>query len=494
MPGLTSGLYIGLSGLSSQQSALNVVGHNIANVNTPGYTRQRADLGTTDSQLFGGLMYGAGATINSVTSVRDRFLDLQLIMGQSQQSGSQARYEGVQAVSSFLGDSGDTGLSALVQQFFKGFQDLSARPEDLSLRQSVVGQAQTLVTALQSRYKQLDDQRVAANNAVGATVSEVNTLTAQIASLNQRIEGEQPPGSDNDARDQRKQLTDKLSTLVGIQVFEGSKGEYQISLDSGKAVLVGGTASYNLQVTPDPIYQNYYRVDSLMPGTTVDVTRGINNGELGARLDLRDNILTGYQRQLDQTAAGLSAQVNLLHRTGFDRSGTVTGLDFFQGGVANAANGLPPAITAASNYQGMVYALSVNAAISGNPSLIATGGVANSPGDNAIARALGNLQNAANTVDTNGDGVGDSGPYSQVLANLVAQVGSQSQGFQVSSDTQQNLVTALQNQRDRVSGVDLDEEATSMMNCQRGYQASARFISVINQLTDQLVNQFLPTA
>jgi flagellar hook-associated protein 1 FlgK len=490
MPGLTAGLYIGLTGLNSQQAALNIVGHNIANVNTPGYSRQRADLGTTDSQNFGGLLFGSGASLQSITGVRDRFLDLQLIQEQSRQSGSQSRYEGLQSISGSLGDTGDTGLNALVQKFFNGFRDLSARPEDLSLRQGLVGQAQTLVNSLKGRYSELDAQRNAANDAIGASVTQINTLTAQIAKLNQRIEGEVPPAVDNDARDQRKQLVDSLSKLIGIQVFEGSKGEYQISVDSGKAVLVGGTASYNLQVTPDPVYQNYYRVDSLMPGSTVDITQGVTNGDLGAKLDLRDNILSGYERQLDQLAAGVSGQVNLLHRTGYDRSGTVTGLDFFLGGVANGANGLPTTITAATNYKGMVYALNVNAAISGNPSLIASGGIPNAPGDNTVARGLGNLQTAANTVDTNGDGVGDSGPFSQVVSVLVTQVGSQGQSFQTTADTQQNLVNALQTQRDRVSGVDLDEEATSMINFQRGYQASARFISVINQLTDQLVNQF----
>jgi flagellar hook-associated protein 1 FlgK len=491
MPSLISSLYLGLTGLNTQQAALNVTGHNIANVNTPGYTRQRVDLGTTDSQLFGGAYFGAGATVTGVSGVRDRFLDLQMVMGQSQQAGSQTRYEGLQAVSSFLGDTSDTGLNTMVQNFFKGFQDLSSNPEDLALRQNVVGQAQSLVTALQSRYKQLDAQRTSANDAIASTVTQVNSLTSQIAALNQRIESAVPPGSDSDAVDQRKQLVDQLSGLIGIQVYEGSRGEYQITLDSGKAVLVGGTTSYNLQVTPDPAYQNDYRVDVNMAGTAVDVTKGINNGQLGARLDLRDNILPGYQSQLDELAAGLASQVNLLHRTGYDRSGTVTGLDFFQGGVANAANGLPPTISAASNYRGMVYALSVNSAISGNPSLVATGAAANTPGDNTVVRALANLQNAGNVVDTDGDGVGDAGPYSQVVSTLVAKVGSQSQGFKVSSDSQQNLVTALQNQRDRVSGVDLDEEATNMINFQRGYQALARFISVINQLTDQLVNQFI---
>jgi len=93
-------------------------------------------------------------------------------------------------------------------------------------------------------------------------------------------------------------------------------------------------------------------------------------------------------------------------------------------------------------------------------------------------------------VDTNGDGVGDSGPYGTFVGSLVNTIGTQAQGFRTRSTGDENLLAALQTQRDRVSGVDLDEEATNMMAFQRGYQASARFITVINQLTDQLVNQF----
>lgn len=490
MPGLTSGLYVGLSGLQAHQGALNVIGHNIANVNTPGYSRQRVDLGTQDTQFFGGFGYGPGVSINTIGGVRDRLLELQMYSEQARQSGAQGRFEGIQAVAAPLADEGDTGLSAQLQKFLQGFQDLSVRPEDLSLRQNLVGRAQTFISTMQTRYRQLDDERTRSDSAIASDVQEINNLTDQIAKLNARIASEPSPGSDSDGRDQRKVLTDNLSKLIGIHVFEGTHGEYEITLDSGAATLVSDNVHYNLQVTRDPAYSNFYRVDSVMGSTIVDVTRKITDGEVGAKLDLRDNILAGYEKQLDELAAGVAGQVNLLHRTGYDRSGTVTGTDFFQGGAANGANGLPAAITAATNYKGMVSALSVNAAISASPNLIAAAGVANAPGDNAIARAISALQSAGNTVDTNADGVGDTGPFSQFIGQLVNQVGTQGQGYQVSADNQQNLVMALQNQRDRVSGVDLDEEATSMINFQRGYQASARFISVINQLTDQLVNQF----
>jgi len=490
MPGLTAGLFTGLSGLQAHQSALNVVGHNMANVNTPGYARQRADLGTLDTQFFGGLGFGPGVTVNQIKGVRDRLLELQIFSDQARQSGTQTRYEGLEAVSAAMADEGDTGIGKQVQKLFQGFQDLSVRPEDLSLRQSVVGSAQNLILTMQSRYQGLEDQRNRADTAIAGHVEEINSLTSQIAVLNQRIVGEPIPGSDSDARDQRKLVVDRLSKLIGITVFEGSREEYQITLDSGAATLVSGLTAYTLKATRDPALNNAYRVDVLAGTATINVTNRIADGELGGELDLRDNLIPPYQSQLDELAAGLASEVNLLHRTGFNFNGANLNTDFFQGAVANGANGLPPTVTAATNYKGMVNALAVNAGIVGNPRLIAAAGVANAPGDNQIARAIADLQFKASTVDTNGDGTADTGPFSQFVGLLVSKVGSQTQGFQAAANNQQNLVTALQNQRDRVSAVDLDEEAALMMNYQRGYQASARFISVINQLTDQLMNQF----
>ncbi len=490
MPGLNASLYLGLSGLQAQQSALNVVGHNIANVNTPGYTRQRANLTTNGSAIEGQSYFGTGVSLNSVQGIRDRFLDLQIYQETARQTGATERYAGVEAVATSLGDTGDTGLGAQIQAFFQGFQDLSTRPEDGALRTNLLGKAQTMITSLQSRYRLLDDQRNSADQTIGSLVTEVNTLTDQIALLNQRITTEIGQAGDSDARDQRKELTDKLAGLVGIHVFEGSKGEYQITLDSGQAVLVSGNSAYHLQTAPGgAALDNHLSVQSVMGGSLVDVTAGIKDGQLGAKLDLRDNILVGFQKQLDQLAAGVSGQVNLLHRAGFGANGVATGNDFFQTGVANGADGLPTTISAATSYKGMVAILSINAAVRANPSLIAAAGVAGAPGDNANANAMANLQQSASLVDTNGDGAGDLG-YSTAVGSLIADVGTRSQTYKAQSDTQQNLVTALQTQRDRISGVDLDEEATNMMTLQRGYQASARFLSVINQLTDQLVNQF----
>jgi len=500
MPGLNSSLNIGLSGLQAAQAALNVVGHNIANVNTPNYSRQRAILVNNDSQNFGNLQFGTGVNLNNILGVRDRFLEMQITQATSRQSGADVRYSGLEGISPVFNEDGsEAALGTLVQRFFQSFQELSARPEDGAVRTNVIGRAQSLVSGLKSRYQLLTDQRNQADRNVGSLVTEINTITTEIAKLNSRIATEPTEGSDTDARDQRQGLANKLAGLVGIQVFEDSKGQLQVTLDSGAAVLVNGNTAYTMTATPDGTMGNLNRVDVVLgTGVPINVTGAVKEGALGANLDLRDKILVGLQTKLDELAAGISGQVNQAHRAGFALDGVTTGTDFFLGVAGNnlvnnlpagQVAGLPTTVSSLNNYQGMVNALTVNAAVVANPGLIAAAGVAGAAGDNANARRLANLQNTG-TVDTGVDGVGDTGPFSTFIGSLANNIGTQAQGFQTRSTNDENLLTALQNQRDRVSGVDLDEEATTMLAFQRGYQASARFISVINQLTDQLVNQF----
>jgi flagellar hook-associated protein 1 len=495
MPGLNAGLNIGLSGLQAAQGALGVVGHNIANVNTPNYSRQQVTLSSNTPQLFGTLEYGTGVSLTNIMGVRDKYLEMQITQSTGRQSGAQTRYASVQGLSSVFQDDGTTGLNTSVANFFKSFQQLAARPEDIALRTNVVGQAQSLVNSLQSRYQLLEDQRKQADQGIGDTVTEINTLTTQIASLNARITGEPSPGADSDGRDQRQALINQLAGLVGVQVFEDNRNQMQITLDSGAAVLVSGSSSYNMAATPDAALNNFNRVTVDMGGAApMDVTTLIQEGSLGANLDLRDNIMTGYETNLDELAAGLVSQTNLAHRGGFDLSGAaVLGTnwqDFFLGTVANGANGLPTTITAASNYRGMVSAMAVNSFIVASPSRIAAAGAAGSPGNNANANIIANLQNATTPVDTNGDGVGDSGPFNAVITSLVGTIGTNVQSYQATSTTQDNLLSALKTQRDRVSAVDMDEEATSLLTYQRSYQASAHFISVVDQLMAQLMTQF----
>lgn len=491
MPGLTSSLQIGLSGLQVAQSAISVVGHNIANVNTPGFSRQQALITSNGAVSYGNLQFGNGAGLSQVQGVRDRFLELQIHNALSRQQGGNTRSAGLQPLASAFQDQGDDGMSAQLQKFFQAFQEVAARPEDVAIRTNLLGRAQNLIDGMKTRYTLLDEQRATLNQAIPSYLTEVNSLATQIAQLNNRIAGETVPGGDSDARDQRQALASKISEIAGLQVYLDDHDQLNLSFADG-SLLVNGSQVQQLQAVQDPANSNFYRVEVTTGlSSTTDVTASIKEGKLGGTLDLRDNYIPGYQRKMDEVAAGIAGQVNLLHAGGYGLNNT-TGDYFFQGAdPINAATGLPTTITAASHYKNMVYSLSINSALIADPNRIAASSALNAPGNNTNALAMARLETLGNSVDSTGSGSGNTGPFSTVLARLVNAIGTDAQVFQARSTTDENLLTALQNQRDQVSGVDLDEEAAKLMSLQRGYSASARFLSVINQLTDQLVNNTL---
>jgi flagellar hook-associated protein 1 FlgK len=504
MGNLTSSLGIGLSGLQAAQEAMSVIGHNIANVNTPDYSQQQAVLSSNPSQNYGNVQFGTGVTVTGVQALRDQFLNLQLTQALSAQSGSETTYNGIQAVASAFQDDGTTGLNTQISAFFSSLSTLAGNPTNASLSENVVGTAQAMLAEFQSASTTISGQIASANQEVGALVPQINTLTSQIAGLNAQISQQVDPADDNDAVDQRQELTDQLAAMVGIQVTTDSNNNYQITLDSGAATLVSGSSSYQMTATPNAALGNNLAVAVTSGSTSIDVTDKINGGQLGAEMSLRDTVLPGYQTQLNQIAGSLVNQVNKVAMAGYgtDANGnSVSGTPLFTGSGIDSSN--PPdanfgqvntanntLVASATNppiYTGIINSLVVNPLVVATPTLIGTAATANTPGDNTNITALANLQTALNTVDTNGDGVGDSGPFSTVVSGLVNDVGTQSQEYNTISTNQQNLASALQTQKTSVSGVDLDQEAANLLQFQQGYQASAQFISTISQLTQQLM-------
>lgn len=494
MPNLGSSLNIGLSGLQASQEAINVIGHNISNVNTPGYSRQSVTLATNTAVNFGNMLFGTGVTVTSVQSLRDQFLNLQLSASLSSQYGAQARYQGVEAISSAFSDNGTTGLSTQIQQYFASIQTLSASPEDEGLRQNVLGRAQTMLNELKSTYQQVDSERTNADQQVGSLVPQINTLTTQIAMLNNKISQQVNPSGDNDAIDQRQALTDQLAQLTGIQVSTDSHNNYMITLDSGAATLVSGGTAYQMSTVPNAANGNMQDVIVTTGDIQTNVTGQINGGTLGGELDLRDNVLPAYQTRLDQIAGSLAGQVNQIQMTGYGMPDTTgnspTGNLFFTSGGIDSTTGLVKVdpVTGKPVYSGIVNSLQVNQALLDDPSLIAcsdTNGVA---GNNKNALKLAALQTSSAAVDVQGNGTFSAGPFSTVVSSLINSVATQAQSYNTVLTNQQNLTTALKTQKASASGVDLDEEAAQLLAYQQSYQAAAQFISTISKLTTQLIN------
>lgn len=458
MVNLSTILILARSALEAQQAAIQSAGHNIANANTPGYTRQRADLAsslTLQSPRIGAL--GTGVDVQGVSRLRDLLLDSQFREANHALGQQQTEEAVLSQVESLIGEPSSGGFSAAMAAFFASFEDLANHPTDLGVRTVVRDKAVAMVSLFDRLSGGLDSLKTDLNMQIQQAVSDVNRLAQQVADLNATIaSAEAGGGSANDLRDLRDKALDDLSKFVGASSVESSDGQVRVTVGGGltlvdrqKSVPIAfaldvGTDSAKLSVS----------------GVALTPRGGTLLGLLNAR-NSSTGFIKGAQAQLDALANGLAVQVNAIHAAGFALDTITTGLAFFTG------------TTAAT--------IDVNPTIQADVSLIAAASTSN-PGDNGNALALAQLGNSPIASLSNST---FGGFLSSFIADLGAQAASAKQSLSLGSST----TDFLTNRREQVSGVSLDEEMTDLIRFQRAYEAAAHFTSVVNELLGSLIQQ-----
>ncbi len=345
---------IGLSGLAAAQAGLVTTGHNISNVNTPGYSRQQTLQSTALPLFTGGGYVGQGVNVDTVRRVYSDFLAARTTRTQSEASQLDTLQTQLQQLDNVFSDT-TSGLAPAIDQFFAGINALAANPADASTRQSALSGAQALV----GRFHQIDDQLVAmrtsANDRISSSVQTVNGITSQIASLNRRIlEADSADGSvrPNDLLDQRDQLVAKLNEEIGAHAVAQNNGSYNVFLSNGQAVVVGEQATA-LAAVPDAADPANLQV-ALKTGTALLRFRSsdFSGGALAGTLTFRDQYLTDAQNALGRIAVALGSTFNAQHALGQDLNGAL-GTNFF--GVS-----VPTVVPASTN--GGTGAISANIA------------------------------------------------------------------------------------------------------------------------------------
>jgi len=465
MSGLFSSLEIGRKSLLAQQQALNVTSNNIANVNTPGYSRQQAVLEASPPVQDGLIQIGTGVDVKSIESARDRYLEIRVADGTQSNGKQQALVDSLSQIEGIF-NPGDNSLQAAISQLFNSFSTLANDPSSSSLRNSVASAAQNLSSVFQGSAQQLQDIQQNANSSVIDAVNKINSLAASIASLNRNIGAAEAVGGDAATlRDQRTELVNQLSELIDVHYYEDESGNFSVSVAGGQSLVTADFVRPLTTATAPP--SGFVQIKS---GSN-DITSLIQGGKIAGWLQVRDQKIPGYQNELDTLAEGIISQVNATHSAGTDLQVPPSNpsLNFFNpvAGVAGAAK-----------------AFSLNPAIAADLKNIAAG-QSGSPGDNANALALANLANQKVLS-------GGTETFAQTLASLQFHIGTDAQSAKQSLDTQSALLSQLQNQRDSISGVSLDEEAVNLIRFQRAYQASAKFISTIDQLTSDLMQTLVP--
>ena len=452
MSSLFGTLSIACGSLMAEQGALNATSNNIANANTPGYSRQRAVLVQGEPVSVGPLTFGSGVVLEKVESLRDPILELSINQETQQQSQLDTIVAGMSQVQTkFSGTGGDIGTQ--ISAFFTSVNQLSTDPSNMALRQGMLTAAGNMASAFRNTALQLTSQRSNIDLNVSQSVDQVNTLTKQIASLNGRITGMQNLGEDAGALiDQRGVLIGQLSGLIDVSSIR-SDGGLTLTTKSG-ATLVAGAQSFDLTTQTDSSgMQHIYSQGS-------DITSQITLGQLGGLLAMRDQKIPAILTQLDTLAAGLGTALNTANQAGYDLTGKPGGNIFVPapGSVTGAAASFTVQIT--------------------DPSLLA----ASSDGS---AGSNGNLATIAGVHD---QPVAGGNTPTDYYANIVFGVGSEVSNGTAELNASQLVLGQLQDQRNSVSGVSLDEEAANLMQYQRAYEASARVVSTINSILDTTIN------
>jgi flagellar hook-associated protein 1 FlgK len=444
---LNTSLSIAVQSLNAAAGALQATNNNIANANTPGYTREVPILqASAPSTVGNNLSVGDGVDLVRYQSVRDELLQSQIQQETSSQSGANAQLSSLQQIQTVFTTSAQdigTEMSAL----FTSISTLSTNPSSSSSRQAVLSAGQNLANAFNTVSKTLTAQQSGLNTQVTQDVSQINQLTKQIAALNPQITALKATGQDGGTlQDQQNQLVLSLSKLTTVSVVQSNDG---ITLTTGNGTpLVVGSKSYSLQTSTGSDGMTH-----VLDQSGADITSSLTGGNLGGSIQTRDTAISGMLTKLDTLANQFGSAMNAAQAAGYDQNGNA-GQDFFtvSGTVTGSAATIKMAIT--------------------DPTLVA----ASSDGSAGSNGNLSKLSAVQTTALASGQTPGNA------YASLVYQVGSLTSNANAESTATTSSLNQLNDQLSSVSGVSIDEESANLIQYQQAYQAAARVVSVIQQL------------
>ncbi len=451
---------LGLSSLRAAQTGLQVTGENIANINTPGFARRRVELAPGfPIQVRGGFLSN-GVQVDRVRRQQDGLIQFNLERETGSLASNEERLRGLRGLEESLGTLESDNLSALYSGFSEAFTTLAGSPEDLTLRRGAIAAADRLAGAIRGAWSRLDAQRRQEDQAVRLGLEEVNRLAADLADLNRRIASTEGGGATNaPLRDQRQQVVEQLADLTGGYTVPDERGRLQFALPGG------GTLVTSERARPVALTSAADGTAQISLGGN-DLTATLRSGRLGALLELRDESIPEQQTNLDNLARDLIRRANPAVLSGQDLQGN-PGQALFQ----------PTAVVA----PGVAARIEVNPAILGDAATLAISSDG-TPGNGDIAATLAGLQTGAGLSF-----IGGKTPE-QFLADASADLGNRIGAADVATGISTGLLEGLAARREQVSGVSLDEEAVELIRFQRSYEAAARFIGVLNEITEVTVN------
>lgn len=546
---MTGILGTALSGLMAFQRSLDTTSHNIANVNTEGYSRQRVELNTQPAQYTAAGYIGQGVNIAAVSRSYDQFITNQLTSSTSAFAETHTLSTLASQVDAIIANE-STGLSPALKSFFNAVNGVANDPSSMPARQVMTSEAESLTQQFNTLSSRFDDFRDQANNQMQASVDDINSFAGNIATLNGKIiidssraSGGQLP---NDLLDQRDALVAKMAEKISVSTIVQQDGSINVFIGQGQSLVLGvSTAKLSLAGSSVDLSHKNILIGGL------DISKQITGGELSGALKFRDDVLDPARQQLGLVAAGFAVQFNAVQTAGFDLNGNPGAALFDLGTVpVVAASGSTGSISAAYDpagtgslnpsdyrldYNGAAYSLTrlsdntaitlpasfpgTPAAVEGmtlaqaapptgtssfiirpafdaakkltvvfsDPLKIAAAG-SNSPGP-PVAAIPGDNTNALRLADLEKKAalLGGKATLNDAYGQLVAKASSSTHAATISSSAQQVLLNQATQSRENLAGVNLDEEAANLIKFQQSYQAAAQVVSVARSLFDTLI-------
>ncbi|HVN98151.1 MAG TPA: flagellar hook-associated protein FlgK [Syntrophorhabdaceae bacterium] len=460
--GITSILNVAQNALFAQQTAMQVVSNNVANASTDGYMREEAVFNEAPSVQTDFGMMGNGVSIEKVMAQYDKYLESSLSKENAATEEQKTYEQYFSRLESILSDS-NTNLTSNITSFFNSWQSLSTDPLNTTSRTNVAMQGTNMCSSIRNVYSELKSIQAEANSNVAQQVTSINGILHSLAEVNTKMYEEGAGGKDDASLiSQRTKLIKDLSGIMNIQSFEDKDGGMSVMTSNGKILVDRGNVN-ELSAQASGASGFYSVVWNSGSGVSIDITNNIQGGSLKSYIDLRDNQIAGFIGTINDLAQSLMTEVNNIHSTGYTANGT-TGINFFKNLTSDYACNIDISDEVKTDV--------------GN--IAATSSTSNTSG-NDIALALANLGSASVTIS------GQNTTYTDYAASIGSTVGNLSKNAQDLYQYHQNILSAVQSQRDSLSGVSINEEMTNLIKFQYAYQAAARLLNTADSLFSTLL-------
>jgi flagellar hook-associated protein 1 FlgK len=474
-------LGIGKTGLFASKKALEVTGHNLSNVNTDGYSRQKVLQSTAIPISNGGFIQGTGVKIDGINRINDEFIDKRLNSAVSSSKFFDARSEHLDQIEGIFNEVDSEGLNQILNKFFNSFRELANQPENETIRSVVRDNAELVVKDFRRVSETLDLQAGNIDRKISTSVVDINQILSHVADLNGKIANiESQQGESGDLRDQRDVALKNLSEHFKIHTYTDEKGRYVITAQ-GIGTLVTGLHVQELAV----ISKNKANSSNNMNGSievvlkdrpSQPITDKFQGGTLSSIIKVRNEDLKKLQEEMDGIAFQFTNSVNAIHRQGFvnrhitigpdgtpvkiDSKGLTTGLDFF---------------TQPFDKDGASGTIDLSDAVKEDLSNISAALAPNAPGDNRVAIAISKLQHERMLGE-------ESVTLEEKYLQTIGSIGLETGKARLDAEQSNGLLAQANSIRERLTGVSIDEETANMIRFQHAYEASAKMMQAADEM------------